>query len=462
MRRFYRRRELLLYRITFCIMLFVTICILIKGLVVFASDEITYAFKKAGVYAMQSIYVNSMADKNSYYKYVVTNETNDSNVITNFADRFAINYYAAHQNSNSTYIKENNMEILSPDGIWYSEDLSDDPSVLENFDEDTEHYVSVGNDLANKVMEENEYTTDEKSNGKRLEIVFKEGKVSHIENYDTSSYVNNFVIDNTNDFAVSVSNLIKSQYSLDKLKQLDYLIQNYYIVDETTQATSSTFDTDKLLSKDLTIKKNDKGPQILIYHTHASETYIDSRDGVQEDTVVGPGNYLAKLLEETYGYTVYHDKTAYDMKDGVGNRDYAYSTALPNLEKILEENPSIEVIIDLHRDSGPKRVTTLNDEPTAKIMLFNGLCRNQNGAIERLQNVNLQSNLAFSLQMNLVGRSLFPGLMHRIYLKSYRYNQHLAERTLLVELGTDQNTVQEAYNAMEPFAAVLNQVLTNR
>ena len=150
------------------------------------------------------------------------------------------------------------------------------------------------------------------------------------------------------------------------------------------------------------------------------------------------------------------------MKDGVGNRDYAYSTALPNLEKILEENPSIEVIIDLHRDSGPKRVITLNDEPTAKIMLFNGLCRNQNGAIERLQNVNLQSNLAFSLQMNLVGRSLFPGLMHRIYLKSYRYNQHLAERTLLVELGTDQNTVQEAYNAMEPFAAVLNQVLTNR
>lgn len=442
-------------------MFFITICVLIKGLVVFASDEITHAFKKAGVYAMQSIYVNSMADKNSYYKYIVSNQSDESNVITNFADRFAINYYAAHQDTKGSLIKENDTETFSPDGIWYADDENTDPSVLENFDEDTDHYVNVGRDLEQKVLHENEYTTDEKSNGKRLEIVFTEGKVSYIENYDKSSYVNDFVIDNSDNFAVSVSNLIKSQYSLDKLKQLDYLIQNYYIVDEKTKAINSVFDTDKLLATDLTIKKNRNAPQVLIYHTHASEAYIDSRKGVQEDTVVGPGNYLAELLE-SYGYNVYHDKTAYDMKDGVSNRDYAYSTALPNIEKILDENPSIEVIIDLHRDSGAKRVATINDKSTAKIMLFNGLCRNTNGPIDRLENPNLQSNLAFSLQTNLVGRSLFPGLMHRIYLKNYRYNQHLAERTLLVELGTDQNTVQEAYNAMEPFAAILNQVLSNR
>ena len=261
--------------------------------------------------------------------------------------------------------------------------------------------------------------------------------------------------------AVSVSNLIKSQYSLDKLKQLDYLLANYYIVDEKTKADSNVFNTDKLLGMDLTIKKNKTKPQILIYHTHASETYADSREGVQEDTVVGPGNYLTQLLE-SYGYSVIHDKTAYDMKDGMSNRNYAYSTALPYIEQILEENPSIEVIIDLHRDSGPRRATTLNGKETAKIMLFNGLCRNSNGPIDRLENVNLQGNLAFSLQINLVGRSLFPDLMFRNYLKNYRYNMHLAERTLLVELGTDQNTVKEAYNAMEPFAAILDQVLSNR
>ena len=199
-----------------------------------------------------------------------------------------------------------------------------------------------------------------------------------------------------------------------------YLINNYYIVDEKTKPVSSVFDTDKLLGKNLTIKKNNTAPQILIYHTHASETYIDSRKGVQEDTVVGPGNYLAELLEEKYGYSVYHDKTAYDMKNGMDNRNYAYSTALPFIEKILEENPSIQVIIDLHRDGGSKRVATINDKPTAKIMLFNGLCRNPSGPIDRLDNPNLQSNLAFSLQLNLVGRSLFPNLMHRIYLKNYR------------------------------------------
>lgn len=441
-------------------MFFLTVSILIKGIVVFASDEISSAFKRMGTYAMQAIYVNSMEDKNAYYKYVVTNKSTESNIITNFADRFAINYYAAHQDTSEIYRNEYEMEALSPDGIWYS-DESDDPSVLENFDEEDDHYVSVGSDLAEKVQMENEYTTDEKSNGKRLEIVFTEGKVSYIENYDKSSYANDFVIDNSNTVAVSVSNLIKSQYSLDKLKQLDYLINTYYIVDEKTKADSSVFNTDKLLGMDLTIKKDKAAPQILIYHTHASETYIDSRKGVQEDTVVGPGNYLTQLLE-SYGYTVLHDKTAYDMKNGIDNRNYAYSTALPYIEKILAENPSIEVIIDLHRDDGPKRVTTLNGKDTAKIMLFNGLCRNSNGPIERLENVNLQGNLAFSLQMNLVGRSLFPDLMHRIYLKNYRYNMHLATRTLLVELGTDENTVKEAYNAMEPFAAVLDQVLTNR
>ena len=59
----------------------------------------------------------------------------------------------------------------------------------------------------------------------------------------------------------------------------------------------------------------------------------------------------------------------------------------------------------------------------------------------------------------ITGNELYPGLMHRNYLKSYRYNMHLAKRYLLIELGTEKNTVQEAKNAMEPLADVLAQVL---
>lgn len=450
MRRYYRRKEILIYRGIFCVVFILTVCVLVKGFIVFASDDLNNALSKVGVYAMQSLYVNSVADENSYYKYVVTNKSANSNVLTNFADDFSINYYVAHGRG---YEIDNTNE--DPYEGTYDFEFAEDE------DSDGRHYVQIENDLAAMATQENETILDENSNKERLEIKFTEGKVSYIENYDSSSYMKDFVIDEKENFAISVSNLIKSQYSLEKLKQFDYLMQNYYIVDSSTKAIAEVFDADKLLSMDLTIKKTQDAPQILIYHTHASETYADSRPGVQEDTVVGPGNYLTELLE-SYGYVVYHDKTAYDMKNGMGNRNYAYSTARPKIEKILEDNPSIQVVIDLHRDGGAKRATMINGKSTAQIMLFNGLSRNADGPIAGLENKNLQTNLAFSLQTNLVGRSLFPGLMYRIYLKNYRYNQHFAGRYLLVELGTEGNTVEEAYNAMEPLAAVIDQVLTNR
>lgn len=259
---------------------------------------------------------------------------------------------------------------------------------------------------------------------------------------------------------VSVRKLLNTEYSLEKMKNLNYLLANFYIVDSSTKATASLFQTDILLNKDLTLEKNKEDVQILIYHTHASEGYSDSRPGEEKDTVVGPGEYLTELLRAK-GYKVYHDKTAYDRKDGKDNRNYAYSTARPSIEAYLKKHPSVEVVIDLHRDGGTKRVAMVNGKETAQVMLFNGLCRNANGPIADLENPYILDNLAFSLQTNLVGRSMYPGLMYKIYLKNYRYNQHLCPRYLLIELGTQQNTVQEAYNAMEPLAEILNQVLTN-
>jgi stage II sporulation protein P len=261
--------------------------------------------------------------------------------------------------------------------------------------------------------------------------------------------------------AISVGSFIKSQYDMSKLLDYKYLLSNFYIVDSSTAATKSIFDAEKLLNMNMSIKKSDQGPQILIYHTHASEAYIDSKPGVEADTVVGAGTYLTELLEG-YGYSVYHDTTAYDRKEnGDSNRNFAYSTARPSLEKILKDNPTIKVVIDLHRDSGPKRVTTINGKDTSQIMFFNGLSRNQSGPIQDLENPNQQANLAFSLQTALVGRMLYPGFVHKNYLKNYRYNMHLCERSLLIELGTSNNTVMEAYNAMEPLASILNQVLSN-
>lgn len=259
---------------------------------------------------------------------------------------------------------------------------------------------------------------------------------------------------------VDVRSVLEERFgSLENLTFQSFL-SNYYIEDASTKATADIFDTEKLLSVDLTIGKSEE-PQILIFHTHTSEGYADSRPGVAEDTVQGAGEILAKTLREQYGYNVIHETTVFDRTaDGADDRNNAYNNALPVVTALLEKYPSIEVIIDLHRDSGDARVAEVNGVKTAKVMLFNGLCRTKDGPISYYSNDNLNGNLAFSLHLQVTGNELFPGLMHRIYLKSYRYNMHLKEKYLLVELGTNNNTVAEAQAAMEPFAKVLATVLS--
>ena len=264
----------------------------------------------------------------------------------------------------------------------------------------------------------------------------------------------------TPEATVKVADIVGKKYILEELLQVSYLKEHLYIVNATTKMTESDFDVEYFISKDLALSEPENdGPQILIFHTHASEGFADSRAGVQEDTVVGVGTRLAELLEKKYGYQVLHDTTVFDKKNGKDNRNYAYNDALDYLEELLEAYPSIEVVIDLHRDAGEKRVATVNGKPTAKVMLFNGLCRNTQGKLTYLPNENLKDNLAISFQMKLIGDELYPGLMNRIFLKDYRYNMHLKERYLLIELGTQKNTVEEAMNAMEPLADVLHQVL---
>ena len=253
---------------------------------------------------------------------------------------------------------------------------------------------------------------------------------------------------------------------LDKLKNslsLEYLINNFYIVDSTTSIDKSVFNVEKLLKKDCTLSTDSEKPQILIYHTHGgSESFVDS-DGTKGESVVGVGSVLAKILTEDYGYNVIHDETCYDVINGKIDRDKAYDKALVGLEKTLKKYPSIEVVIDLHRDKASqnkKRVTTIEGKETAQIMFFNGLSRKSTGEDrDYLKNSNLQGNLAFSLQMKMKAMELYPNITTKIYLKGYRYNLHLREKSLLIELGTNMNTIAEAKNAMEPLAEVLNEVL---
>lgn len=243
----------------------------------------------------------------------------------------------------------------------------------------------------------------------------------------------------------------------EKLNDFDYLIQNFYQVDNTTTINSSQLNAEELLSMDLTIKTPADQPQILIYHTHSQEMFADSDPNDVMTGVMGTGEYLTSLLQEKYGFQVMHHMGQYD----VGDRDHAYANAEGPIEQLLAENPSIEVVIDLHRDAVDKHmVREVNGVQMAPIMFFNGLSRTKAlGDISYLNNPNLTGNLAFSLQMQIAAAEYYPNLTRPIYLKGYRYNMHFKEKYLLIEMGSYTNTQEEARNAMVPLADLLNRVL---
>ena len=255
-------------------------------------------------------------------------------------------------------------------------------------------------------------------------------------------------------------------YPTQSLYDYTFLINNFYITDSSTASDASLINGETLLNRDLTLDLTGEEPVILIYHTHSQEKFADSRDGEIYDTVVGLGNTLTSILQEKYHISVYHDTGIYDMIDGVEDRNEAYSLAGAAVSEILAQNPSIKVVIDLHRDGVSEDthlVTEVNGKPTAQIMFFNGLCRNANNDTEGyLQNPYLTDNLAFSLQMQIKAAEKYPGFTRRIYLRDYRYNMHLCPRSLLVECGAQTNTVEEAHNAMEPLADLLYCVLSGQ
>ncbi|MBR1691311.1 MAG: stage II sporulation protein P [Lachnospiraceae bacterium] len=252
-----------------------------------------------------------------------------------------------------------------------------------------------------------------------------------------------------------------NEVSLERLKDFDTLLSEYYVLDNMTTITPEQLNVEKLLSYDMRLEGSSDSPQILIYHTHSQEAFADSDPSDPATTIVGAGEKLAELLRG-YGFSVIHHTGQYD----VASRDYAYSNAAPAVEQLLAENPSIEVIIDLHRDGvaeGTHIVTEIGGRRMAQFMFFNGLSRTKaRGNIEYLANEHIDENLAFSFQAQLTANEYYPGLARKIYLKGYRYNMHYRGKSLLIELGAQTNTVEEIMNAVEPLAHILKLTLEGR
>ena len=253
-----------------------------------------------------------------------------------------------------------------------------------------------------------------------------------------------------------------AEVSMDKLRDFNYLLSKYYTVDSTTTIGPEQLNVDDLLSRNMQIDNKKNGPKILIFHTHSQEGFKDSVAGDSNTSIVGMGRYLSELLNAKGIETLHHDGV-YDLINGKLDRSKAYQMSEAGVKEILNQNPSIEVIIDLHRDGVPETthlVTEVNGKQTGKIMFFNGLSRTKkNGDIEYLPNPYIQDNLSFSFQMQLAAEKLYPGLTRRIYLKGYRYSLHMMPKSLLIEAGAQNNTVEEMKNSMELLANILVEVL---
>lgn len=238
--------------------------------------------------------------------------------------------------------------------------------------------------------------------------------------------------------------------------------QQFYTVTSITSLTKEIFRPSEFLDKDMKITHDSSSPQILIFHTHSQEKFADSTDD-DSTSILGVGDYLTELLTGK-GYNVIHDRSVYDYVDGKLDRSKAYTYAEQGIESILESNPSIEVVIDLHRDGVADTthlVTEVDGRQMAKIMFFNGISySNVKGNINYLYNPYRDDNLAMSLQLHLIGEAYYPGFLRRNYINAYRYCLHERAKSMLIEAGAQTNTFEEVKNAMEPLADMLDKLLT--
>ena len=285
----------------------------------------------------------------------------------------------------------------------------------------------------------------------------------------TSGYMNLSILENDSmlePFEAKAPVFLPTFDNIERINTMEAVTKYIYNIEPTAYVSYDDVNPQKLLGTDVKVDLVGNEPKILIFHTHSQEFFIDSNADDPNESIVGVGERLANILAENYSVPVVHDIGSYDMKDGKLVRGSSYENMEPAVSKILEKYPSIEVIIDLHRDGVAdhmRLVKEVNGKETAKIMFFNGITKyNDNGIpkeLKELENPYLPENLALSLRLFLTANELYPGLARKNYIKPYRYSLHFKPLSMLVEVGANTNTLEEAMNAMEPLAHIIMSTL---
>ena len=254
----------------------------------------------------------------------------------------------------------------------------------------------------------------------------------------------------------------------------------YYLTERTIQSdgfgpdgcyiknnTGLDVDFEKLLSERLPFQADSGSdePQVLIYHTHTSEAYLDedvgyyyesyySRTGNNDYNVTAVGEAIASQLRQ-HGIGVIHDTTVHDT-----TYNGSYDRSAQTVQALMKTHPSVKVVLDIHRDalgteeSKVKTVFEYNGKKGAQIMILSGCDPDNERGF-----ANWQNNLRFALKLQHEAERRFPGMTRPLDFGFFAYNEYLCDGSLLIEVGTDGNTVDEAAYAGQLLAEALAHVV---
>ena len=208
-------------------------------------------------------------------------------------------------------------------------------------------------------------------------------------------------------------------------------------------------DLKALLTQPLDLELTGPGPRVLILHSHTTESYTQTPESRYEESseyrtldgghnMLAIGNVVAEILEDA-GVEVIHDTQLHDYPSYNGS----YSHAATSTRGYLEQYPTIELILDLHRDAADTASgqlatrCTIGGETAAQLMFVMG-------TDTRLTHPDWERNLSLALKLQVLLERENPGICRNMNLSRNRYNQHLGDRALLIEVGAAGNTQAQA------------------
>lgn len=219
-------------------------------------------------------------------------------------------------------------------------------------------------------------------------------------------------------------------------------------------------DLEELIARPLDWDLTEGGPAVLILHTHTTESYTKDGEVYTESSayrtldenynMLSIGDMVAEILTQA-GIGVIHDRQIHDYPSYSGSYVHSRNRA----EEILEQYPSVRLVLDLHRDALERNgvqyrpVVQVDGESCAQLMFVVGT------DISRSSHENWQENLALALKLQVQMQRLFPGIMRPLNLRSQRFNQDLRSGALLVEIGAAGNTRKEALCAAEKLSEAI-------